>query len=182
MVVFSFVVEPVDMSEARKDLGIHIRVLVDFLPDLIEVLDAVMVLTKGQLLVGLRDLKEENGIGAALHSLLARLEELDGVLDGLKLPAAMDRDYDILQVVEPVVKLLDQFLVEGDQLIAITTAVEGAILHVRDDTISHLMPHLGRVISFQLVDLLLQLGELNRMLIKQGVGLCNTQSGHIFFG
>jgi hypothetical protein len=63
VIIFSLVVEAIDMSEAREDLRINISLLVNLSSDLIEVLEAIMMLTKGQLLVSLRNLQKEQSIG-----------------------------------------------------------------------------------------------------------------------
>ena len=45
MVIFSLVVQPVNMGKPREDLGVNVRALIDLGLDFVEVLEAVVVLT-----------------------------------------------------------------------------------------------------------------------------------------
>jgi hypothetical protein len=136
-------------------------------------LEAVMVLSKGQFFVGLGNLQEEQSIDVSFQPVLGRLEELDGILNGFELPTAIYRNHGILDWIQTEVQFLNQFLIENDQLISIARAIEAGLLDVEHHAICHLMPHLRRVVRFKLTDFVAQLGELDLVLIEQSVHFCS---------
>jgi hypothetical protein len=96
--------------------------------------------TQSQFLVGLRNLNQEESILLSLESVLGSLQELDGVLDVLELPGAGDGDEGVLNGVETGVQVLHQLVVEANQLVALSRAVEHGFLDILGETVGELVP------------------------------------------
>lgn len=178
MVVLSLVVKPIYVSKAREDFSIDVRKMLDSLSDTVEGLDAVVMKTKSKFLLSLGDLDQEKGVLLVFESVLAFFQELDGVFDALELSAAGYGDEGVLQWVESVVQVLDDLLVESDQLISIAGCVETLVLHILHQAVCQLMPHLGRIVGFDLGDKILESREFYVVLIEKCVELCGWDSRH----
>jgi hypothetical protein len=113
-----------------------------------------------------------------LESILGGLQELDGILNGLVLSGAVNGDHNILDWVQSEVQFLNEFFVEDDQLISFAGAIKAALFHIGDQAVRQLMPHLGNVIGFQLINLVLELWELGRMLIEKSIHFGGTKVRH----
>ena len=88
------------------------------------------------------------------------------------LSAARDGDDSILDWVESMLQFQNEFVVEYDQLIAITWGVKSGVLDVGNENVGHLMPHFGGVQSLKFSNRALKLRELDLMFVEDRCDLC----------
>lgn len=108
--------------------------------------------TKSEFLFSLGNLDQEKCVLLVFESIFGFFQELDGVFDALKLSTAGNGDKRVFQWVESVIQVLNDRLVESDQLISITGCVETFVFDICHQAVCELMPHLGRIIGFNLID------------------------------
>lgn len=120
--------------------------------NIVEGLNGVVMKTKSEFLFSLGNLDQEKCVLLVFESIFGFFQELDGVFDALKLSTAGNGDKRVFQWVESVIQVLNDRLVESDQLISITGCVETFVFDICHQAVCELMPHLGRIIGFNLID------------------------------
>ena len=110
----------------------------------------------------------------SLQPILRGFQELNSILNSLKLPTALNCDNSVLNWVQSEVQFLNHLLVENYQLISIAGGIEARFFNVDDHAVCHLMPHFLIVISFKFSNFLGQDWEFGLVLIKKS---SNFRSG-----
>ena len=111
MIVFSFVVEAMNVSQSSVDLWVDVGMLFDLPLNLRKHFKAVVVKTQVMLLFGLSDRNKEQSVMLVSEAPFCLLKELDSILNTLILTTAGYGDYGVLDRVELIVQLLDHLAV-----------------------------------------------------------------------